>query len=90
MMRRFRKNPEFTAEYSKAAPEDESEPQVLLLTLRHLTKAQGIAKVAKALGIEGESLYRALSSRGNPKLSTWLAVTIAIGLRLTAEQSSQR
>jgi len=45
----------------------------------------GIAKVAKAAGIERESLYRALSDRGNPRLSALVAVTQAIGVRLTVE-----
>src|SRR5437773_1157449 len=65
--------------------EDEDEPRVLLIALRHLAQAQGIAKVAKAAGIERESLYRALSAHGNPRLSTLVAVTKAIGLRLTVE-----
>jgi probable addiction module antidote protein len=85
MVRRLRKDPKFAAEYLKAALEDEDEPRVLLLALRHLAQAQGIAKVAKAAGIERESLYRALSDRGNPRLSTLVAVTKAIGLKLTVE-----
>jgi probable addiction module antidote protein len=85
IVRRLRKNPEFVAEYLKAVLEDEDEPRVLLMALRHLAQAQGIAKVAKAAGIERESLYRALSMRGNPRLSTLVAVTQAIGLRLTVE-----
>ena len=85
MVRRLRKNPEFAAEYLKAALEDEHEPRVLLIALRHLAQAQGVAKVAKAAGIERESLYRALSERGNPRLSTLFAVTKAVGLRLTVE-----
>src|SRR5712692_4678523 len=85
IIRRLRKDPEFAAEYLKAALEDEDEPRVLLMTLRHLAQARGIAKVAKAAGIERESLYRALSVRGNPRLSTLVAVTKAIGLRLTVE-----
>ena len=48
-------------------------------------KAPKAAKVAKAAGIERESLYRALSPRGNPRLSTLVAVTKAIGLKLTVE-----
>lgn len=56
-----------------------------MIALRHLAQARGIAKVAKAAGIERESLYRALSRRGNPRLSTLVAVTKAIGLRLTVE-----
>ena len=82
-VRRLRKDPKFAAEYLKAALEDEDEPRVLLLALRHLAQAQGIAKVAKAARIERESLYRALSARGNPRLSTLVAVTKAIGLKLT-------
>jgi probable addiction module antidote protein len=85
IIRRLRKDPDFAAEYLKAALEDEDEPRVLLIALRHLAQAQGIAKVAKAAGIERESLYRALSVHGNPRLSTLVAVTKAIGLRLTVE-----
>jgi probable addiction module antidote protein len=85
IIRRLRKDPQFAAEYVKAALEDTEEPLVLLIALRHLAQARGIAKVAKAAGIERESLYRALSSRGNPRLSTLVAVTKAIGLKLTVE-----
>lgn len=85
IIRRLRKDPDFAAEYLKAALEDEDEPRVLLIALRHLAQAQGITKVAKAAGIERESLYRALSKDGNPRLSTLVAVTKAIGLRLTVE-----
>jgi probable addiction module antidote protein len=85
MTRRLRKDPGFAAEYLKAALEEENEPRVLLVALRHLVRAQGIAKVAKAAGIERESLYRALSVRGNPRLSTLVAVTKAIGLKITVE-----
>ena len=88
MVRRLRKDPEFAAEYLKAALEDEDEPRVLLIAMRHLAQAQGVAKVAKAAGIERESLYRALSERGNPRLSTLFAVTKAVGLRLTVETAS--
>src|SRR5271157_2370088 len=85
MVRRLRKDAKFAAEYLKAALEDEDEPRVLLIALRHLAQAQGIAKVAKAAGIERENLYRALSVHGNPRLSTLVAVTRAIGLKLTVE-----
>jgi probable addiction module antidote protein len=87
MVRRLRQDPEFAAEYLKAALEDEDEPRVLLLALRHLAQARGIARVAKTAGIERESLYRALSAKGNPRLSTLVAVTKAIGLRLTVESA---
>jgi probable addiction module antidote protein len=85
-VRELRDNPELAAEYLRAALEDDDEPSVLLIALRRIAKAQGgIAKVAKAAGIERESLYRVLSARGNPRLSTLVAVTKAVGLKLTVE-----
>ncbi|MGC2821159.1 MAG: addiction module antidote protein [Candidatus Sulfotelmatobacter sp.] len=88
MRRRLRENPEFAAEYLKAALEDAEEPRVLLIALRRIAEARGgIAKVAKAAGIERESLYRALSAKGNPRLSTLVAVTKAVGLKLTVEDA---
>jgi probable addiction module antidote protein len=87
MLRDLRKDPEFAAEYLKAALEEaKDEPRVLLIALRHVAEARGgIAKVAKSAGVERESLYRALSPRGNPRLSTLVAVTKAMGLKLTVE-----
>ncbi|HEV2299790.1 MAG TPA: hypothetical protein VGR72_14890 [Candidatus Acidoferrales bacterium] len=38
---------------------------------------------SNSAGIERESFYRALSLRGNPLLSTLVAVARAIGLKLT-------
>jgi probable addiction module antidote protein len=86
VVRELRDNPEFAVEYLRAALEDDDEPSVLLIALRRIAEARGgIAKVAKAAGIERESLYRALSARGNPRLSTLVAVTKAVGLKLTVE-----
>ncbi len=86
IVRELKENPDFAEGYLKAALEDAGEPKVLLLALRHLAEAKGgIAKVAKKAGIERESLYRALSPTGNPRLSTLVAVTKAIGLNLTVE-----
>lgn len=86
IVRELKNDPEFAAEYLKAALDDSEEPRVLLIALRHLAEARGgIAKVAKAAGIKRESLYRALSARGNPRLTTLVAVTKAIGLKLTVE-----
>ena len=85
MVRRIRKNPHFAVEYLKAALEDTDEPRVLLVALRHVAQARGITQIAKAAGIERESLYRALSASGNPRLSTLYAVAKAIGFKLTVE-----
>jgi probable addiction module antidote protein len=84
--RELRDNPGFAVEYLKAALEDADEQEVLLVALRRVAEARGgVAKVAKAAGIKRESLYRALSAHGNPRLSTLVAVTKAVGLKLTVE-----
>jgi probable addiction module antidote protein len=85
MVHRIRKDPEFAAEYLKAALQETDDPRVLLIALRHVAQARGIANVAKAAGVERESLYRALSTNGNPRLSTLYAVAKAVGLKLTLE-----
>jgi probable addiction module antidote protein len=86
MIKKLRKSPAFAAEYLKAALEDSDEPQVLLIALRQVAEARGgMAKIAQAAGIKRESLYRALSPRGNPRLSTLVALVKAMGLTLTVD-----
>jgi probable addiction module antidote protein len=86
MVKKLRERPRFAAEYLKAAMEETDEPEVLLIALRHIAEARGgLAKVAKAAGIERESLYKALSAHGNPRLSTIIGVMKAVGLKLTVE-----
>jgi len=82
LVRELRADSVFAAEYLQAAMEDIEEPAVLLLALRHVSEAYGMADVAKAAGIQRESLYRALSPKGNPTLKTLMAVLKAVGLRL--------
>src|SRR5437870_4783912 len=56
VIRELRKNPEFAAEYVRAALEENDEPGVLLIALRCIAEARGgIAKVAKAAGIERDA-----------------------------------
>jgi probable addiction module antidote protein len=88
MRQHLREDREFAVEYLKVALEDTENPGVLLIALRRVAEARGgIAKVAKLAGIERESLYRALSAKGNPRLSTLVAVTKAVGLKLTVENA---
>jgi len=47
MIRRIRHDPEFSAEYLRAALEDTDEPRVLLIALWHVAQGDGIAKVRK-------------------------------------------
>ncbi len=91
IVEKLRKSHSFAVEYLKAAMADDEEPGVLLIALRRIAEARGgLAKVAKEAGIERESLYRALSPRGNPRLTTLFAVTKALGLTLTVEMSTAK
>lgn len=61
-----------------------------LIPLRQIAEAGGgMAKVAKDAGIQRESLYRALSKRGNPRLTTLLAVIRALGMTLTVATTAR-
>ncbi|MBL8829271.1 MAG: putative addiction module antidote protein [Planctomycetaceae bacterium] len=87
---RLKRDPEFAVEYLRAAIEeatDEDGRHVLLAAIRQVVAAQGIAKVARAAGLQRESLSRALSSQGNPRLDTLYAVLRALGLQLTVARA---
>jgi probable addiction module antidote protein len=43
-----------------------------------------MADIARAAGLNRESLYKALGEAGNPELGTMLGVLRALGLELTA------
>lgn|SRR5579872_3100829 len=86
VIRELRDNPAFAVEYARAAFENADKPALLLIALRRIVEARGgVAKIAKAGGLERESLNRTLSRKGDPRLSTLFAVTKAVGLRLTVE-----
>ena len=82
----LRADPKLAVAYINAAA-DEDDRRVYLAALRTVAEAHGMAKVAKAAGVPRESLYRALSSGGNPRLSTLHAILTAAGLRLAVERA---
>jgi probable addiction module antidote protein len=86
MIRRLRESPKFVVEYLNAALGDSEEPAVLRIALRRIAEARGgITRVAEAAGTDREKLRRELPARGKPRLSTLVAVTKAVGLKLTVE-----
>ncbi len=91
MIANLKDDPEFAVEYLKAALEeatDEDGRYVLLAVIRRIAEAHGIAKIASKAGIKRESLSRALSAKGNPRLDTLYAVVHAMGLQLTVEPAT--
>lgn len=85
----LRVNRELAVAYLKAAMESLDDPDdraAGLLALRTVAEAYGgLGAVAAEAGISRESLYRALSAKGNPTLKTILAVLKAVGMKLSVE-----
>jgi len=50
-----------------------------------IARARGMTTVARDAGVTREALYKALSEKGDPKLSTLLGVMKALGVQLTAK-----
>jgi probable addiction module antidote protein len=75
------KTPEDVAAYLDAALED-GDPALIAVVLGNIARSKGMAIVAKKAGLGRESLYKALSKGGNPKLDTVLKVVHALGLKL--------
>lgn len=75
------KDAEFAADYLNAASEDE-DPKTYLTALRKVVEARGgMASIAEKSHLSRETLYRTLSTRGNPTIKTLTAVLKATGLR---------
>ena len=65
------------------------DPRQIAKALGAVARAKGgIAQLARETGITRESLYRALSDKGNPELGTALKVMHALGVRFTASLSA--
>jgi probable addiction module antidote protein len=72
---------EFAAEYLNAASEDD-DPKTYLTAMRKVVEARGgMATVAEKASLSRETLYRTLSTRGNPTIKTLTAVLKATGLK---------
>lgn len=83
-------DPEFAREYLNAALEDE-DPRLFLLALRYLAKAHGgMAHLAEEADLSRESLYRTLSLKGNPTLSTLISILDVFGWQLALEPKDKR
>ena len=76
------KDPQEAAAYVEAALELD-DPAALLLALRQVAKAHGMADVARRADVGEKTLFRALSENGNPTVATLHKVLHAVGLRLS-------
>ncbi|MCH4152524.1 MAG: putative addiction module antidote protein [Sphingobium sp.] len=59
------------------------DPAIITSALGLIARARGISALARETGLSRETLYKALSDGGNPRLDTLLKVTQALGVRLS-------
>ena len=78
----FLDSPESIAAYLEAAFED-GDPSLIAAALGDIARAIGMTQMATQAGVTREALYKALSPNGDPRLSTFLGVMKALGIKLT-------
>lgn len=64
---------------------EEGDPALITYALGTIARAKGMPQLARETGLSRESLYKALSSEGNPEFATVLKVIKALGIKLHAE-----
>ena len=69
--------------YIEAAFED-GDPAVITHALGVVARAKGMSQLARESGVTREGLYKALTPEGDPKLSTFLGVLKALGMKVSA------
>ena len=74
--------PSRIAAYLEAAFE-EGDPALIATALGDIARAKGMTQLAAEAGVTREALYKALSPTGDPRLSTFLGVVKALGIKLT-------
>jgi probable addiction module antidote protein len=74
-------SPEAIAAYLEAAFE-EGDPALIAAALGDIARARGMTEVSRAAGVTRNTLYKALTKDGDPRLSTLLGVTKALGLKI--------
>ncbi|MCG5052835.1 MAG: putative addiction module antidote protein [Myxococcales bacterium] len=83
------RDPAYAAEYLNVhlakdeGDSDEDAERLFLIALRNVARAHGVSAIAERTALGRESLYKALSAGGNPKLTTLRAVLDAMGLQLS-------
>lgn len=73
--------------YLEAAFED-GDPALVAHALGTIARSRGMTDVARQSGVTREALYRALSENGDPRLSTFLGVIKALGLRISVASAA--
>ncbi len=65
---------------------EENDPQYFVKALGNVARAKGMTSVSEATGLGRQSLYRALSSEGNPRIDTLFKILDTLNVRLAVTQ----
>jgi probable addiction module antidote protein len=74
-------SPKAIAAYLEAVFDD-GDPALVAAALGDIARAMGMTQLANQAGVTREALYKALSPTGDPRLSTFLGVMKALGIKL--------
>ena len=77
----FLDSDEALVEYLNVALE-ENDPKYFAKALGNVARAKGMSSVSEATGLGRQSLYRALSGDGNPRIETLFRVLDALDVKL--------
>ncbi len=66
---------------------ESGDPQHIAHALGIVARARGMTQVSRDSGITREALYKTLSEKGNPRLSTLTSVISALGLKINADMA---
>ena len=67
-----------------------NDPAFIAKALGTIARARGMSQIAKKAGLSRESLYKALSTEGNPEFGTVIRVMHALGLKFSVATSQAR
>ncbi|MFZ1489032.1 MAG: addiction module antidote protein, partial [Ilumatobacteraceae bacterium] len=63
----------------------EDDPALVVAALGDIARVKGMSQIARDAGLGRESLYKALSSTGNPEFGTILKVVQSLGLQFRVQ-----
>jgi len=83
-------DPKEAIAYLNAALQDE-DPRLFLLALKNVIAAQDkMSSIAKKTNLNRENLYRMLSKKGNPKLTSIIPILDCLGYNLSVSQYNNK
>jgi HTH-type transcriptional regulator/antitoxin HigA len=99
-MRTYRTLHDYTEQYFKTHPQEidaflkesfeeyarDGDSKTLLSQLRVMARVKGISSIAEQIGVTRQGLQKALSEKGNPRLSNITSILMAMGYHLMPQR----